>query len=643
MPKAKITKRNKRLIEVLGPVDDLESYVKADWWLHLFNANYLRTDGDVVEDEDITRKEVDKYIDALGVSEGDRILDLCCGQGRHAIELAKRGFSNVEGLDRSHYLINRARKIKKTENLQIFFREGDARRLPYVNDSFNAVIIAGNSFGYFESLDDDIRVLKEVLRVLKPGGGFLIDITDGDYTRENYLPRGWEWVDKNYFVCRERSLSKDGMRLISREVVTHVTKGVVADQFYAERLYTLEQLVELMTEAGFAEHRNHARLLADSKRNQDLGMMAERMLVTAVAQKAWTVPVAPSKDREKVLVLLGDPKITDVVKPDAQFDNDDYHTINELKRALSGLSHYEFTYLSDHESLLRELINIRGTYSFVFNLCDEGFNNEASKELHISALLEILGINYTGGTPQCLAYCYDKSLIRGIAREMDIPVPEGFVVKPEDIHFVGLPLQFPVIVKPNFGDSSFGITKDNVCCDIHALEKAIMTTRDTVGYEIPILVEEYLAGKDLSVGIIGNPLISYTTLPIIEEDYSALPPGLPRICGYEAKWDPGSPYWNIKSIPAHLSEEVERFLQASCVKLVERLHCRDYARFDWRLDDNGTPRLLEVNPNPGWCWDGHLAKMAALEGKSYDTMLDHILGACRKRISIPSAGIKVIQ
>jgi D-alanine-D-alanine ligase len=82
MPKAKITKRNKRLIEVLGPVDDLESYVKADWWLHLFNANYLRTDGDVVEDEDITRKEVDKYIDALGVSEGDRILDLCCGQGQ---------------------------------------------------------------------------------------------------------------------------------------------------------------------------------------------------------------------------------------------------------------------------------------------------------------------------------------------------------------------------------------------------------------------------------------------------------------------------------------------------------------------------------------------------------------------------------
>ena len=79
---------------------------------------------------------------------------------------------------------------------------------------------------------------------------------------------------------------------------------------------------------------------------------------------------------------------------------------------------------------------------------------------------------------------------------------------------------------------------------------------------------------------------------------------------YEAKWDPDSPYWKITSIPATLPEDVERFLGASCLKLFERLECRDYARFDWRLDRNGTPRLLEVNPNPGWCWDGHLAKMA---------------------------------
>jgi D-alanine-D-alanine ligase len=269
----------------------------------------------------------------------------------------------------------------------------------------------------------------------------------------------------------------------------------------------------------------------------------------------------------------------------------------------------------------------------VLNLCDEGFNNDATMELHVPALLEILGFHYTGGTPQCLANCYDKSLVRGIAKEMEIPVPEAFMISPEDLQFVGFPLQFPVIVKPNFGDSSFGITQKNVCYDLQSLENAIIDIRAKFGYNKPILVEEFLTGKDISVGIIGNPMNSYTILPVNEEDYAALPEGLPRICGYEAKWDPGSPYWKIKSVPANLSEDVERFLGASCLKLFERLDCRDYARFDWRLDENGTPRLLEVNPNPGWCWDGHLAKMAAFQGLSYSQMLAGILEACEGRMA----------
>jgi len=122
-------------------------------------------------------------------------------------------------------------------------------------------------------------------------------------------------------------------------------------------------------------------------------------------------------------------------------------------------------------------------------------------------------------------------------------------------------------------------------------------------------------------------------LPIIKEDYSCLPEGLPQICGYEAKWLSDSPYWNIKSVPADLPEETERFLIASCIRLFERLECRDYARFDWRMDRNQTPRLLEVNPNPGWCWDGHLAKMAKLCDLSYADMLREILEAAERRIA----------
>ena len=132
---------------------------------------------------------------------------------------------------------------------------------------------------------------------------------------------------------------------------------------------------------------------------------------------------------------------------------------------------------------------------------------------------------------------------------MGIPVPEAFFIKPEDSTFE-LPFDFPVIVKPNSGDSSFGITARSVAHDAEQLINAIFEIRHDFGYDKPILVEELLTGKDITAGIIGNPPSSYIVLPIIEEDYSALPPGLPRICGYEAKWRPDSPYSNLRSIQA---------------------------------------------------------------------------------------------
>ena len=632
----KTENRNTSLVKVLGPVENLENHVSADWWRHIFNANYLRTDGDVVEDEEITRKEVDVFLEALEPDKDANILDLCCGQGRHTLELARRGFTSVTGLDRSHYLITRARKLNRQNGMNVHFREGDARKLRFKNDNFDVVLIPGNSFGYFESLKEDRQVLEEVKRVLKPGGKLLVDVTDGQYMREHFEPRSWEWIDKNYFVCRERSLSKSGDQLVSREVITHVTKGVLADQFYAERLYTLDELRELLAGVGFSDIHEHMSIQADSKRNQDLGMMARRFIITARMDKEWTPVGKAKKPTETVVVLLGDPGRLDAVKPNATFDDDDFHTINELKSALSGLSRYEFVYLDNHATLYEDLQKLRDKCGFVFNLCDEGYNNEASKELHVSALLEVLNIPYTGGTPQCLSYCYDKSLVRGIASEMDVPVPKAFTVNPQDVNFIEFPLDFPVIVKPNFGDSSFGITAGNVCYDVQSLENALIRVREDFGYNNPILVEEYLTGLDLSVGIIGNPTLSYRVLPIIYEDYSALPKELPQICGYEAKWDPKSPYWNIKSMPAELPENVERFMVASCLKLFERLDCRDYARFDWRLAANGDPKLLEVNPNPGWCWDGHLAKMAALQDISYGKMLKMILDACKERLEFQS-------
>ena len=627
-------KKNGKNKSSYGPVLSLEEHVSIDWWKNIFNSLYLKTDGDVVENNSLTVKEIDEYVNILKITKDDRILDLCCGQGRHSIELFKRGFINVEGLDRSHYLIQKAKTNSKSEKLDIKFREGDARKISYQADTFNIVTILGNSFGYFETVNDDLRVLKEVFRVLRPWGKLLIDVTDGKYIKENFQPRSWEWIDKKHFVCRERTLSFDKSRLITREVITHVEKGVIADQFYAERLYDEITLKELLESVGFADVTFHGSLVSESSRNQDLGMMEKRIVLTAVTKKDWTkIKKRKTNALKEVIVIMGDPKKPDPMKPMSVFDDDDFYTINQLKGALRELNDYSFTFLDKHDTLINDLIKLKGKRQYVFNLCDEGYDNDPKKELIVPAILEALDIPYSGSGPQCLANCYDKSLVRGIAREMNIPVPEAFLIKPEDNIFE-LPFNFPVIVKPNFGDSSFGITQRSVAYNVEEMINAISEIRENFGYDKPLLVEEFLTGMDLSVGIIGNPPDNYNILPITYEDYSILPENLPPICGYEAKWLPESPYFQIKTKLANLSDELEKGIAGYSIKLIERLNCRDYTRLDWRLDSNGEPKLLEINPNPGWCWDGHLAKMSHFSGLTYKDMLKIILEAAEQRINL---------
>jgi D-alanine-D-alanine ligase len=209
----KTKKKTNGSIPILGPVEDLENYVQSDWWNHIFNSLYLKTDSDVVDDNDITRKEIDMFSNIVDLKKEDDVLDLCCGQGRHVLELSRRGFK-VEGLDRSRFLVQKAKATAKKENISVRFREGDARKLPFPPDTFEVVMMLGNSFGYFETVQDDLRILKEIFKVLKPWGRLLLDVTDGEYLKKNFQNRSWEWIDKKLFVCRERTLSVDEERLI---------------------------------------------------------------------------------------------------------------------------------------------------------------------------------------------------------------------------------------------------------------------------------------------------------------------------------------------------------------------------------------------------------------------------------------------
>ena len=199
----------------LGPVSDLERHLPSDWWRTLFNSLYLETDGDVIENDQNTGEEIDLLVRTVGLERNDRILDLCCGQGRHSLELARRGFPNVTGLDRSRYLIRLARKRARQGNLSVSFHEGDARRFRLGEAEFHCVSLLGNSFGYFERPEDDLAVLEAIKRALSSGGSLVMDLMDGEWMRCHFDPRSWEWIDQNHFVCRERDLAEDGDDLVA--------------------------------------------------------------------------------------------------------------------------------------------------------------------------------------------------------------------------------------------------------------------------------------------------------------------------------------------------------------------------------------------------------------------------------------------
>lgn len=243
---------------------------------------YLKTDGDVLADEN-TRSEVDLLIKTLGITKDHNMLDVCCGQGRHSLEFFKRGYKKIVGIDSSIYLLGVAKQRAMESQAAISFLCIDARS--FISGTQKDVIfLMGNSFGYFENRADDFAVLTSIRNSLKVGGKIALDTVDGVWMRNNFEARSWEWADRNLMVCREREITKDGERLLSREVIINTETGVVADQVYAVRLYTVYQLRVLLNDAKFGNIKIENFRETGSDRSQDLGMMGKRILVTGVAK-----------------------------------------------------------------------------------------------------------------------------------------------------------------------------------------------------------------------------------------------------------------------------------------------------------------------------------------------------------------------
>ncbi len=335
--------------------------------------------------------------------------------------------------------------------------------------------------------------------------------------------------------------------------------------------------------------------------------------------------------RPGITVLLGDPRLPDRGKPGGCFTADDLDQVERLKSALAELDGYRFDYRNDHEVLLDELR--RDPPAFALNFCDTGFRNQAALELHVASYLEMLGVPYSGSGPVALGLCYDKALVRALALSIGIPVPGEQLLRADE----SLPrIQFPAFIKPNRGDGSVGITAASVVEDAAAAKDYIEQLRALLPGE-SIIIQEFLAGDEYGVGIIGNPGDGFTLLPMLEVDYSALDPALPRLLDYSSKTDPQSPYWNdVHFRAARVDAPVQQRIKAYCQALFARLGLRDYARFDFRADANGEIKLMEVNPNPAWCWDGKLAHMASHIDLPHSGLLQLIIEAARKRCRLCS-------
>ncbi len=335
--------------------------------------------------------------------------------------------------------------------------------------------------------------------------------------------------------------------------------------------------------------------------------------------------------RPQVTVLLGDPTLPDATKLGGRFTDEDLKCAEQMKAALASLDAYDLRYLNRHETLIADLE--AAPPEFILNFCDTGFRNQARHEWHLAGFLELLDIPYSGAPPFAMAVCYDKGVVRGLAAALGIAVPdERYCATPQEA--IDAIDRYPVLIKPNHGDGSVGITKDAV---IHNRDEA-EAYLDYFSQTLPgraILVQEFLSGTEYGVGVIGNPDTGFTVLPPLEVDYSELDSGLAPILSFESKVDPGSPYWTkIKYRETRLDEARRQALSDTACRLFARLGLRDYGRFDFRTGADGVIKLMEVNPNPAWDYAAKLAFMAGFAGMSYAEMLGLLVDTALARVGL---------
>ncbi|MGQ9629943.1 MAG: D-alanine--D-alanine ligase family protein [bacterium] len=313
----------------------------------------------------------------------------------------------------------------------------------------------------------------------------------------------------------------------------------------------------------------------------------------------------------------------EVGKPEddsAEFDC--IETIDALEEAISSEGHSVVRLGGGLEIIERLRLN---PVDIVFNIAEgqHGRNREA----HIPALLEMLGIPYTGSDALTLALCLDKAMTKRVVGSAGVPTPKFFKVgRIEDLE--ALDLKYPLFAKPVAEGSSKGIRNTSRIETRRELYERVRWLIET--YRQPVLVEEFLGGPEYTVGILGNGKLR--VLGIMQILNRGKDPSR-AIYSYEVKQD-----WQRQVeylCPAPISEELKRNIEEISLRAYEVLECRDVARMDIRLDEDGKPFFLEVNPLPGLSpVYSDLPIMARRVGIGYEELVNTILNNALSRCGL---------
>ena len=257
----------------------------------------------------------------------------------------------------------------------------------------------------------------------------------------------------------------------------------------------------------------------------------------------------------------------------------------------------------------------------VFNLT-ESFADDDTADFKIAGFLELIGKRYTGSGTHGLMLAQDKAIAKKIFAFHGVHTPvfaKSFRGRLDFSH----DLQFPVIVKPAREDGSIGIEFSAVVSSIRELMERMDWLH--ANFDSPVLIEEYIEGREMYVGIIGND--KPEALPVVELDLSKLPDGTPRIAAAEVKWGKGTKaYRDTKSaVATDLGEETTLALHQTAMAAYQALELRDYGRVDMRLQPDGRVHVIEVNPNPWLSSKAEFAMAARKAGRTYTQLVEEIV------------------